>query len=111
MTAWSTYVRGHIVSRHAERIIKQFMAACCTKSHREQGNVGAHRREPDDEERATKNDMSLREIRGLIENMSAQEKDVGEGEHVTRSKTMLQSIHLGTTVWLIENATWPDENR
>ena len=27
--AWSQYVRGHIVSRHAHRLIVQFMAACC----------------------------------------------------------------------------------
>ena len=30
--AWSSYVRGNIVSRHAQRIIVQFMAACCGKS-------------------------------------------------------------------------------
>ena len=30
--AWSAYVRGHVVSRHARRIIVQFMAACCGKS-------------------------------------------------------------------------------
>ena len=30
-TAWSWYVRGHIVTEHAAKIIKQFMAACCGK--------------------------------------------------------------------------------
>ena len=29
--AWSWYVRGNIVSEHAARLIKQFMAACCGK--------------------------------------------------------------------------------
>ena len=29
--AWTTYVRGNVVSEHAARIIKQFMAACCGK--------------------------------------------------------------------------------
>ena len=37
--AWSWYVRGHIVSEHAKKIIVQFMAACCGKSV-----VGARRR-------------------------------------------------------------------
>ena len=30
--AWSHYVRGHIVSHHAHRLIIQFMAACCGRS-------------------------------------------------------------------------------
>ena len=30
--AWKWYVRGNIVSRHAARLITQFMAACCGKS-------------------------------------------------------------------------------
>ena len=32
--AWRTYVRGHVVSRHAKEMIVQFMAACCGKSKR-----------------------------------------------------------------------------
>ena len=34
-SAWSWYVRGHIVSEHAARIIKQFMAACCGKASKD----------------------------------------------------------------------------
>ena len=30
--AWRWYIRGHIVSRHAQRIITQFLAASCGKS-------------------------------------------------------------------------------
>ena len=32
---WRWYVRGHVVSQHAKRIIIQFMAACCGKSTRD----------------------------------------------------------------------------
>ena len=32
--AWRTYIRGHVVSRHAKQITVQFMAACCGKSKR-----------------------------------------------------------------------------
>ena len=30
--AWKKYISQNIVSRHAHRIIVQFMAACCSKS-------------------------------------------------------------------------------
>ncbi len=30
--SWRWYIRGHVVSQHAKRIIVQFMAACCGKS-------------------------------------------------------------------------------
>ena len=30
--AWSWYIRGHVVSLHAKRLIIQFIAACCGKS-------------------------------------------------------------------------------
>ena len=30
--AWKRYISQNIVSRHAQRIIVQFMAACCGKS-------------------------------------------------------------------------------
>ena len=34
--AWRWYVRGHVVSHHAKRIIVQFMAACCGKTKGDQ---------------------------------------------------------------------------
>jgi hypothetical protein len=30
--SWRWYIRGHVVSQHAARLIVQFMAACCGKS-------------------------------------------------------------------------------
>ena len=35
LQSWRWYVRGHVVSQHAKRIIIQFMAACCGKSTRD----------------------------------------------------------------------------
>ena len=35
--AWQRYINGHVVSRHAARIIVQFMTACYGKSRKEVG--------------------------------------------------------------------------
>ena len=116
--AWSSYVRGQIVSRHAEQTIKQFMAVCCTKSHRTEGNTLLRSRQPDEEERKTPNDLSLEQIHEIIGGMSAKAKaaaDAGGGESsednddekTKASDTMLKSINLGTKVWAFDKKDWP----
>ena len=64
--AWASYVRGRIVSMHARRIIVQFMAACCGKSSRHEGNDTQRGREPDEEERRNQNDMNLEQVHAVI---------------------------------------------
>ena len=44
--AWKVYIRGHIVSSHARRLISQFMAACCGKSKTEGHSFGEAPEDP-----------------------------------------------------------------
>ena len=72
--SWRWYIRGHVVSRHAQRLIVQFMAACCGRSTN---------RDADDEEDETRNvtrmdvpdnDVSLQKIHQIIDGMSKEEE-------------------------------------
>ncbi len=73
--SWRSYIRGHVVSEHAKRLIVQFLAACCGRSS-DHGNDDA-----DDEDAGKKdqvlpdNDMSLQRIHALIDGMSKEEDE------------------------------------
>ena len=92
-TAWTQYVRGRIVSKHAERIIKQFLAASCGKSKESTQNDSKPGREPDEEERKTKNEMNLEEVHGLIRDMGDSRPDDAPAE-LQRSKTVQKAIGI-----------------
>ncbi len=67
--AWRRYIRGQVVSRHAQRLIVQFLAACCGKSRRT---------EAEDEDKALHsrkcpaNEVQLSKLHALMD-------DLGEG--------------------------------
>ena len=68
--AWTNYVRGQVVSQHAARLIRQFMAACCGKS--------TGRDEPDEAELKgpidlPENSVSLERDHRLLDSLSQQE--------------------------------------
>ena len=73
--SWRSYIRGHVVSEHAKRLIVQFLGACCGRSS-DNGNDN-----DDDEEAGRKeqmlpdNDMSLQRIHALIDGMSKEEDE------------------------------------
>lgn len=74
--AWTTYVRGQVVSRHAARLIRQFMAACCGKS--------TGRDEPDEAElkgpiNLPENSVSLERVHRLLDSLSQQEIQILRG--------------------------------
>ena len=115
--AWSSYVRGRIVSKHARRVIVQFMAACCGKSSRHEGNEIQHGREPDDAERQTRNDLNLEAVHSVLRDTAkphAKERhqteedppgsagaDVGEV-----SRNVLGGIRLSASLWGVDTVSW-----
>ena len=82
--AWSTYIRGNVVSRHAARIITQMMAACSTGQHR-RGFQSAEGQEPDTGHEVGYNHMSLQRVHRIIThsagtyNLSKQAQKAVEG--------------------------------
>ena len=119
--AWATYVRGRIVSMHARRLIVQFMAACCGKSSRHEGNETQRGREPDDEERSTPNELKLQEIHGIIRDTARKHEaavdlvspsSVADGSTAPPSsggqpsRNVLGGLQLSASLWGIETAEW-----
>ena len=71
--SWRWYIRGHVVSLHAKRLIVQFLAACCGRSST---------RDEDDSELDAKrqssllipdNNVSLERIHSIIDGMSSED--------------------------------------
>lgn len=71
--SWRWYIRGHVVSFHAQRIITQFMAANCGRSTSDNVDDGVDKevRERD----VPDNDISLLRVHSLIDRMSTSEKE------------------------------------
>ena len=87
--AWRTYIRGNVVTRHAARIITQFMAACCGSSTRQDGEDV---QEQGDQTRADipNNFLPLSRVHALLDHMSAAE--VAEKKRKPRAKTLQEAI-------------------
>ena len=120
--AWSWYVRGHIVSRHAQRLLVQFMAACCKKSQKmddlEEND------EKEDEIRALPPGSKLPLIRlhAILDRMSEEkpknkkgdEKDTNgeedalptEPEH---GKSIQTAVKLTAQLWNRSAHEWPPD--
>ena len=65
--AWSNYVRGNIVSKHAARLITQFMAACCGTSSRNDDMAEPTQRGT---EGLPDNSVSLGRVHRLLDSLS-----------------------------------------
>ena len=68
--AWRLYIRGSIVSRHAKKIITQFMAACCGKSKTEDVLLGEAGMTPDAAEQNEPCDVSLRRVHEILQEVA-----------------------------------------
>ena len=80
--AWKQYIAGSIPSRHAHRIIVQFVAACCGKSK----TVDVYEEETAGEQDRTypNRDVELEELHRLID-LGAQ-REAGNMERQTGGK-------------------------
>ena len=67
--AWRWYIRGHVVSQHAVRMIVQFMAACCGKSTSGR-DLENEVREADHLKELPANDLSLTRVHDILHRMS-----------------------------------------
>jgi len=107
--AWSQYVRGGIVSRHAQILIKQFLSTSCGRSEEQTDEALPRTRDLDENERQTKNDMNLEEVHSIINDMnSAKSKDLGLGDEPNTTKKPQHSTELGSRLWSLESQTWSD---
>ena len=79
--SWAWYVRGHVVSRQAQRHIVQFLAACCGKSKTRDDCI------PKEEDDCAKdrilppNAITLERVHHILDAMAGEEKS-----EVTTSK-------------------------
>ena len=82
--AWRSYIRGHVVSRHAKQLIVQFMAACCGRSSQndladndDENQEAASKELPDSE-------LSLQRIHAIIDGMSREGEESAVSKKVSR---------------------------
>ena len=64
--AWHWYIRGNVVTKHACKLITQFMAACCSKTKRQEGDEMI---DPDKEQHLRslpENKLSLDRVHNLL---------------------------------------------
>ena len=76
--AWEWYIRGHVVSRHAVRIIIQFMTACCGKSRREEVVEESVPRVPRE---ARASDMALASLHSILDEVGKQPQGDCKPQH------------------------------
>ncbi len=121
--SWKWYVRGHVVSHHAVRIIVQFMAANCGKSGRN------HDEENDvmDKLHGLKQESmeySLAKIHALLDRMAQEEKktkciddnmhddsidiseEVAHSKATHQSEQMRQSLNVTSKLWARSFVQW-----
>ena len=68
--AWTWYLRGNVVSRHARRIITQFMSACCGRTtHMDDDETCAAGDANQDLQRGL-TDLTLTHVHGILARMS-----------------------------------------
>ena len=65
--SWRWYVRGHVVTQHARRIITQFLAACCGKSSKGDAHDDADEEEETKERVVPPNALPLARVHGVLE--------------------------------------------
>ena len=78
--AWSQYVRGHIVSRHAHRLIVQFMAACCKATRGREDIIDDPEKEQKRREAPAAAKLPLVRLHAILDNMSKETKQKGKGK-------------------------------
>ena len=71
--AWRWYVRGNIVSRHAQRLIVQFMAACCGKSKTNDKYAEMDPQEGHAQTPLEPNSLPLARVHAILDRMASQD--------------------------------------
>ena len=119
--SWRTYIRGSVVSQHAQRIITQFMSTCCGKSTTVDEDIDAvapsNHVVPD-------NTVPLARVHRIIDQMSERvdqprgasknPKDLNDGEEgpvdeiAVRMSTQMQGAMEATAkLWPRTGMAWP----
>ena len=132
-TAWSWYVRGHIVTEHAAKIIKQFMAACCGKTAKnaecpddDGDGMGRSREMPD-------NTLPLARVHAILDRMSSAEAakkpekkipkeqtaknegektdddDAEDDKALRQSNAINDAMQMTARLWSRTAQPWPEE--
>ena len=116
--AWSWYVRGNIVSRHALRIIVQFMAACCGKSKTGDKQDEVEAMEEHMQTPLEPNTVPLARVHAILDHMSSQEvprmaadKECDESETaklLKQSSQIKSAVQVTASLWNRSLTHWPD---
>ena len=72
--SWRWYIRGHVVSRHAQRLIVQFMAACCGRSNGDDGQNEEQEAREMSKANVPDNDFSLQRVHHILDSMAQEEQ-------------------------------------
>ena len=120
--SWRHYIRGHVVSRHACKIIVQFMAANCGKTSRTEN--------PEEEANAANtcptnlpnNALPLARVHHILDHMAistetasaktkAAEEDGSDEEYmqqVARSEQVTNALKVTARLWSRSTTSWPE---
>ena len=110
--AWRWYLRGHVVSHHAKRIITQFLAASCGKSTTREDEREDAAAVPSREEASIANDLSLARVHGVLQQMvvagrgTVNEDGEKTEECLRRSKQIDAAVRVGEELWGLETMDW-----
>ena len=116
--AWSWYVRGNIVSRHAQRIITQFLAASCSKSTSEDPRQQEEAQVLAENLHVMNSDVSLTRVHNVLSQIVARahasEKAAADGEanadeRLLKFSAQIQTaVRVGSELWGMEKMQWPE---
>ena len=125
--AWRNYIRGHVVSRHAQQHIVQFMAACCGRGRRNEGSEDIAARQT---AQCPPNDIALELLHALLDRSgdaptnrtpSARDKQQTQAEVESEVETMPSdqvraAMCTVDKLWQRDTSLWtvddlPAENR
>ena len=125
--SWAWYVRGNVVSRHAAKIIVQFMAACSGSSKRTEDKY-----EDAKEDASAKvlpnSDLALQRVHDILDRMSAadvqngrkakaskdEEQEISEdnmdAKALEQSSQINDAMKLTAKLWSRTQQSWPHDN-
>ena len=116
--AWRWYIRGNIVSRHAQRIITQFLAASCSKSTSEDPRQQEEAQVRGENLHAMNSDVSLTRVHNVLSQIVARahasEKAAADGEanadeRLLKFSAQIQTaVRVGSELWGMEKMQWPE---
>lgn len=120
--SWRQYIRGNVVSRHAKRIIVQFMAANCGKTNRCEDLADEHQAATREAAALPDNSIPLALVHGILDRMSERQEqpqrgaqkddDISDAENEVkepqRSKQVTQALQVTAQLWSRTSLPWPE---